>query len=194
MATTMTKNRKAAGKPSVHPDIEAVLFNQAQISKRIDVLAKEINAEYKDRYLIMVAILKGSFIFLGDLLRRLTVPVEVDFLSLSSYIGDRSSEMVKLNFDIRLDVKDRDVLLVDDIVDTGFSLTFARKHILSKGAQEVDVCVLLDKPERRKVLVPVRYTGFIVPDRFVVGYGLDYNERYRELPYIGVLKSRRLEP
>ena len=186
----LLKTRKAR----IHPDIESALYSAGQIAARTNALARRINKDYEGRDLVIVGVLKGSFMFLGDLLRRLTVPVDVDFLSLSSYIGERSTEMVRLNFDVRLDLKDRDVLLIDDIVDTGFSLAFARKHILSKEPQDVEVCVLLDKPERRKVLVPVRYTGFVVPDRFVVGYGLDYNERYRELPYIGILKSRRLEP
>lgn len=183
-----------AKKDTSRPEIAAVLFTAAQIAARVRALAKTIQAEGKGQDFVLVGVLKGSFVFIADLLRALNLPVELDFLSLSSYAGDRSSEIVRLNFDIRANVRGKKVLLVDDIVDTGFSLAFARKHLLAKGASDVEVCVLLDKPARRKVFVPVRYIGFSVPDAFVVGYGLDYNERYRELPYIGVLKSEKVEP
>ncbi|MBI2070935.1 MAG: hypoxanthine phosphoribosyltransferase [Elusimicrobia bacterium] len=174
--------------------VSEVLFTPEQIAKRVSALAKKISADYQGKNLVVIGILKGCIVFLGDLVRQIKVPLELDFLSVSSYAGESTTGMVKLNFDIKADVRDCDVLLIDDIVDTGFSLAFARKHLLSREPRSLEVGVLLDKPQRRKVFVPVRYTGFTVPDRFVVGYGLDYNERFRELPYIGVLKSERLEP
>ncbi|MBI4369006.1 MAG: hypoxanthine phosphoribosyltransferase [Elusimicrobia bacterium] len=189
MATIVRPRQKGPVKPQVE-----VLFSAKQIASRVEALAQEISADYKGRNLLLIGVLKGSFMFLGDMIRHLAVPVEIDFLSVSSYAGDTSTGMVKLNFDFKTDARGRDVLLIDDIVDTGFSLAFARKHILERKARSVEVGVLLDKPQRRKVLVPVRYTGFTVPDRFVVGYGLDYNERYRELPYIGVLPLEKIGP
>jgi len=175
-------------------EVEAVLFTKEQIATRVKALAREINRDYKGKNLFIVGILKGSFMFLADLLRELKVPAELDFMSLTSYEGEKSMGMVHLNFDIKKDIRDRHVLLVDDIVDTGFSLVFARKHLLSKGPKSLSLAVLLDKAEKRKVLVPIRYVGFTIGDRFVVGYGLDYNERFRELAFIGVLKNDTLRP
>ena len=174
--------------------VDAVLFSPKQIAARVKVLGKQINRDYKGKSLVIVSILKGSFMFLADLMRELKVPVELDFLSLSSYEGDKSSGMVRLHFDIRRHIRGKDVLLVDDIVDTGFSLAYARKHLLSKEPKSLSIGVLLDKAEKRKVHVPVQYVGFDIGDHFVVGYGLDYNDRLRELPYIGVLKSEALRP
>lgn len=177
-------------KKSVLPSgIESILFTKAQIAKRVKELARIIEKRYAGQDPVMIGILKGSFIFLSDLIREIRLPVEIDFLSVSSYTGTHSSGMVRLNFDIRKNIKHRSVILVDDIVDTGFSLGYVRKHLLARGPKSLEICVLLDKPERRRVLVPVNYLGFSVPDRFVVGYGLDYNERHRELPYIAVLKA-----
>lgn len=191
MATTTKTRAKRMPAPR---GVSEVLFTPEQIAKRVSALAKKISADYQGKNLVVIGILKGCIVFLGDLVRQIKVPLELDFLSVSSYAGESTTGMVKLNFDIKADVRDCDVLLIDDIVDTGFSLAFARKHLLSREPRSLEVGVLLDKPQRRKVFVPVRYTGFTVPDRFVVGYGLDYNERFRELPYIGVLKSERLEP
>lgn len=174
--------------------MEAVLFTKEQIATRVRALAREINRDYKGRSLVIVGVLKGSFMFLADLIRELKVSAELDFMSLTSYEGERSTGMVHLNFDVKKDVRGRHVLLVDDIVDTGFSLVFARKHLLSKEPKSLNIAVLLDKAEKRKVLVPIRYVGFTIGDRFVVGYGLDYNERFRELPFVGVLKSETLRP
>ncbi|MBI4063864.1 MAG: hypoxanthine phosphoribosyltransferase [Elusimicrobia bacterium] len=174
--------------------VTQILYSEDQIAKRVAALAKEINKDHQGRHLVIVGILKGSFMFMGDLVRHLQVPCEVDFLSVSSYAGEVSTGIVKLNFDIATDIRGCDVLLIDDIVDTGFSLAFARKHLLAKEPRSLQVAVLLDKPQRRKIFVPVKYTGFMVPDRFVVGYGLDYNGRFRELPYIGVLRADKLAP
>lgn len=174
--------------------VESVLFSKAQIKARVKSLARAINRDYKGKDLVIVGILKGSFMFLADLMRELNIATELDFLSVSSYEGDKSSGMVKLHFDIRRDIKGRNVLLADDIVDTGFSLVWARNHLLAKEPKSLSVCVLLDKAEKRKVLVPLRYVGFTVSDYFVIGYGLDYNEKFRDLPYIGILKSDALKP
>jgi len=179
---------------SSYPEIEETLLSGREIARRVKALAREISGDYKGRSPVLAGVLKGSFVFLADLIRNIKIPVELDFMSLSSYAGDSSTGMVKLSSDTKLDLRGRHVILVDDIVDTGFSLAWARKHLLTKEPASLEVCVLLDKPPRRKVFVPVRYTGFTIADRFVVGYGLDYNERFRELPYIGALTPESLQP
>ncbi|MFC1521261.1 hypoxanthine phosphoribosyltransferase [Elusimicrobiota bacterium] len=175
-------------KKELPPLVDGVLFSSAQISKRIKDVAGAINRDYKDKDLVIISILKGSFVFLADLVRQLKVSPEIDFMNVSSYEGDKSTGMVHLHFDIRKDIKGKDVLLLDDIVDTGISLSFARNHLKNKEPNSLEVAVLMDKPSKRKVFVPIRYVGFTISDKFVIGYGLDYNEHLRELPYIGTLK------
>ncbi|MEK6543686.1 MAG: hypoxanthine phosphoribosyltransferase [Elusimicrobiota bacterium] len=187
---SIIKSRKSSRR---HDALESVMYSESQIALRVKALARQIERDHKEG-VVIIGVLKGSFMFIADLLRELKVSVQLDFMSLSSYVGDKSSEIVRLNFDIRSDIKGKRVLLIDDIVDTGFSLAFARKHLLSKEPAHLDVGVLLDKPARRKVFVPVRYVGFTIPDAFVVGYGLDYNERYRELPFIGVMDGTKIGP
>lgn len=191
MPTAISTSKKLS--KSVHPDLAGVLFSEAQIAKRVKELGVEISKRYAGKDLVVIGVLKGSFMFVSDLVREIKRPMELDFLAASSYAGQNSSGMVRLHYDIRKSIKNRDVILVDDILDTGFSLNFVRKHLMAKGPKSLSICVLLDKPERRKIFVPARYVGFSVPDKFVVGYGLDYNEKYRELPYIGVLKNTGLE-
>ncbi|MBI4668623.1 MAG: hypoxanthine phosphoribosyltransferase [Elusimicrobia bacterium] len=175
-----------------YPELANVLFSKPQIARRVGELARRINADYTGRKPVIIGMLKGSFMFIADLLRQIKIPVELDFLCVSSYVGETSSGMIKMNFDIKAEICDRDVILIDDIVDTGFSLAWVRKHIMARQPKSLEICVLLDKAARRKVFVPVRYTGFTVQDAFLVGYGLDYNERYRELPVIGTLKKENL--
>lgn len=167
-----------------------VLHSEADIAARIDALAKEINQAYSGRELTIVGVLKGSFIFLADLIRKLEGPLRVEFLSCSSY-GDekKSSGEVKLNLDISLPLEDRDILIVEDIVDSGLTIKFLKELLEVRNPSSVRVCTLLSKPECRTVPVEVDYVGFEIANEFVIGYGLDYAQHYRELPYIGVLEE-----
>ena len=178
---------------SLHPDIERVLISESEISGRISELAREIDADYAGQSPVLVGILKGSVFFLSDLMRRLTVDCRVDFMCVSSYEGERSTGVVRLTLDLRENVQDRDVLLIEDIIDTGLTLGYLRQNLMTRKPRSLEIVSLLDKPEARKVRIEPRYRGFKIPNEFVVGYGLDYNERYRNLPFIGVLK-REAQP
>ncbi|NKB66266.1 MAG: hypoxanthine phosphoribosyltransferase [Candidatus Latescibacteria bacterium] len=177
---------------SQHPDIENILFQPDQLRTRVNELGQILAQAYAnlDRPLLAVGILKGSFIFLADLLRALPLPVEVDLLAVSSYgASTRSSGAVRLLMDADADMDNRDVLVVEDIVDTGLTLSYLLDNLNARHPRSLAVCTLLDKPSRRQVDVKVDYRGFTIPDEFVVGYGLDYAQGYRNLPFIGVLKK-----
>ncbi len=166
-----------------------ILITEDEIKKRVSELGKKISADYSGREILAIGILKGAWIFMADLVRNIKIPVMCDFIGISSYGNATvSSERVKLISDIRIPVNGKDVLLIDDIIDTGFSINFVKDYIESKNPAGIKVCVLLDKPSRRKEDIHVDYTGFTIPDRFVVGYGLDYAEKYRNLPYIAAVK------
>jgi len=166
-----------------------ILITEENIKKRVSELGKKISIDYKGKEIVTIGILKGAWVFMADLVREIEIPVMCDFIGVSSY-GDAavSSERVKLISDIRIPVNGKDVLLIDDIIDTGFSIKFVKDYIKSKNPAGIKMCVLLDKPSRRKEDIHVDYTGFTIPDRFVVGYGLDYAEKYRNLPYIAAVK------
>ena len=166
-----------------------ILITEENIKKRVSELGKKISIDYKGKEIVAIGILKGAWVFMADLVREIEIPVMCDFIGVSSY-GDAavSSERVKLISDIRIPIDGRDVLLIDDIIDTGFSIKFVKDYIESKNPAGIKMCVLLDKPSRRKEDIHVDYTGFTIPDRFVVGYGLDYAEKYRNLPYIAAVK------
>ena len=166
-----------------------ILITEENIKKRVSELGKKISIDYKGKEIVTIGILKGAWVFMADLVREIEIPVMCDFIGVSSY-GDAavSSERVKLISDIRIPVNGKDVLLIDDIIDTGFSIKFVKDYIESKNPAGIKMCVLLDKPSRRKEDIHVDYTGFTIPDRFVVGYGLDYAEKYRNLPYIAAVK------
>ncbi|MGA1530410.1 MAG: hypoxanthine phosphoribosyltransferase [Kiritimatiellia bacterium] len=172
-----------------------VLISAEDISRRVDEMVTEMESHCRAEHFVMIGILRGSFMFLADLVRDLYqhgVHPRIDFITLESYgSGTVSSGNVKVTKDITVDVKDAEVLLIDDILDSGRTLAFASELMLQKGAKRVLTCTLLDKPERRVVPVKADFTGFTIPDEFVVGYGLDYDSRYRELPYIArvVLKA-----
>jgi hypoxanthine phosphoribosyltransferase len=168
------------------------LISEELIDERVGELAAQIDADYRDAGdLILIGILKGSFIFLADLARRLTIPHRVEFISVSSY-GERESEdpgAVRLILDVRHDIGGRHVIIVEDIVDTGLTLSYLQEILHARNPKTLRTACLLSKPSRRKIDVKVEYIGFSIEDRFVVGYGLDYAEKYRNLPYIGVLNG-----
>jgi hypoxanthine phosphoribosyltransferase len=172
-----------------YPDKLTVLYSRQEIDAAVTRLAVEITREYQPRNPLILGVLKGSFVFMSDLVRRLEFPLETDFIRLSSYgRGTKSSGKIKIGQDIRTPVKGRDVLVVEDIVDTGNSLAFLADYLQKKNPESLRFCCLLDKPSRRQVPVTVHYRGFAVPDKFVVGYGMDYAERYRNLPDICCLE------
>ncbi len=174
-----------------YPDNLKVLYSRQEIEAAVTRLAEEITREYQARNPLILGVLKGSFVFMSDLVRRLEFPLETDFIRLSSYgRGTNSSGKIKMAQDLKTPVKGRDVLVVEDIVDTGNSLAFLGGYLQKKSPDSLRFCCLLDKPSRRQVPVTVHYRGFTVPDKFVVGYGMDYAEQYRNLPDIRVLEKR----
>ena len=170
-------------------NIERVLLSEEQIQQKVKELAAILSEEYADKDPIFVGVLKGVVLFFGDMVKRINIPCQIDFMWISSYSGTDSSHMT-VKRDISADIKGRHVVILEDIFDTGNSLDFTYKHLLSKEPASLKICTLLDKPERRNPAVTVvpDYVGFTVPNEFVVGYGLDFNEHYRNLPYIGILK------
>lgn len=171
-----------------------LLIPGSKIEARVKELGREISSDYRGLKPILVSILKGSFLFLADLTRAIDVPHEIDFLSVSSYgSSTQSTGVVRLLKDLGTNIGDRDVLVVEDIVDTGLTWRYIRDNLLTRSPSSLRIVTLLDKRERRIVDVPVDYVGFVIPDRFVVGYGLDYRERYRNLPYIGALDDSSLQ-
>ena len=160
-----------------------------QIQKKNRELADRITADYRGKDLLAVGILKGAFIFFSDLVRLIQIPLTIDFLIASSYMKSETTGEIKIHYDIREDLADRDVLLVEDIVDTGITLNYIRERILQEEPRSLKICTFLDKKERREVDVPIDYAGFEIANEFVVGYGLDYDNRYRNLPYVSIFKK-----
>ena len=174
----------------MHKDIGKILFSTRAIQKRIRKLGAEIRSDYNGKNPMMIAVLKGSFIFMADLVRAMEMDCQIEFLGVASY-GNRSetSGAVRLTKDLTCDIEGRHVLVVEDILDSGLTLNYLMGYLKNRQPASIEICTLLDKPERRKVPVHARYKGFQVPNNFVVGYGLDHAENYRNLPYIGVLKE-----
>ncbi|MEJ7702788.1 MAG: hypoxanthine phosphoribosyltransferase [Geodermatophilaceae bacterium] len=171
-------------------EIEKVLINEQQIAARTNELAAEISADYADREILLVGVLKGAVMFMSDLARALSRPTELDFMAVSSYGSSTSSSgIVRILKDLDRDISDKHVLVVEDIIDSGLTLSWLLRNLRSRGPLSLEVCALLRKPDAVKVQVPVKYVGFDIPTEFVVGYGLDYAQRYRDLPYIGLLKA-----
>ncbi|MBA4371269.1 MAG: hypoxanthine phosphoribosyltransferase [Thermodesulfovibrio sp.] len=166
------------------------LLTVEQISKRVSELAGMISADYEGKDLLAIGILKGAFVFFSDLVRYIQTPLSIDFLIASSYLNDESTGEVRIHYDIREEIAGKNVLLVEDIVDTGITLNYLRERILRQGPESLRICTFLDKKERRKVDVPLDYVGFEIPDEFVVGYGLDYDNKFRNLPYISAFRKR----
>ena len=179
----------------ISSDIEKVLLTEEQIEQRCIELAQQIERDYEEEGTvpIIVGLLKGSIPFMAELIKRFTFPCEIDFMSVSSYDGTESIGDVRIEKDMDLSTKSRSVLVVEDIVDTGRTLAEVKKMFFNKGATDVKIVSLLDKPDRRVVDIEADYIGFTVPNEFVVGYGLDFNQKYRNLPYIGVLKPEIYE-
>ncbi len=171
-------------------DLSAVLKDEYQIQTRIREIGMQIVADYKDSTPVLIGILKGGFIFLADLVRSITIPLQIDFLAISSYgAGTSSSGVVKIRKDIDIDITGRDVIVVEDIVDSGLSLRYITDYLSQHKPASLRTCVLLDKPAAHKLEVSFDYVGFEIGNEFVVGYGLDFDEHYRNLPYIGILKE-----
>lgn len=172
-------------------DMEQVLFTAEELDRRITQLAAEIDRDYAGKAPLLIGILRGSFIFMADLTRKITLPVTVDFMAMSSYgKGTKSTGQVEIKKDLSEDIEGRDVIVVEDILDSGNTLYYLLKILEARGPASVKLCALLDKPERREKPVELSYCGFSIPDAFVVGYGLDYAEKYRNLPYIGILSPK----
>jgi hypoxanthine phosphoribosyltransferase len=186
----MKSARRAARRPAkgLHPDVARVLLTEAALRRKVKQLARRISRDYRGKDLLLACVLKGSVVFLADLLRAVDIPCAVDFIAVSSYAGTQSTGVVRLALDLRQNPAGRHVLLVEDIVDTGLTLSYLKDALTARRVASLKVCALLDKSMGRKVPVKVDYLGFRIPNEFVVGYGLDYRERYRGLPYIGVLK------
>lgn len=169
--------------------ITKTLISEEQIKIRVKELGQEITAAYKDKNIFVVGILKGSVVFLADLIREINVPVQIDFMAVSSYgKSTYSSGVVRILKDLDSDIAGKDLLIVEDIVDTGLTLSYLVENLLSRNPASLKVCTFLDKPSRRKSQINPDYNGYVIPDEFVVGYGLDHDEKYRNLPYIGVLE------
>ena len=170
--------------------IQEVLITEEEIQNRIRELGAILTEEYKDKDPVVVGVLKGVVVFYADMIRQLKVPCQMDFMWISSYAGTNTTGQMQVKRDVSADIKGRHVLILEDIFDTGTSLDFTYKHLMAKEPASLKICTLLDKPSRRKegITLQADYVGFTVPNAFVVGYGLDYNEHYRNLPYVGVLK------
>jgi hypoxanthine phosphoribosyltransferase len=175
-------------------DVEAgvgeVLIGEDELQARIRTLGAEISADYQGRELLLVGVLKGAVFFMADLMRSISVACEIDFMAISSYgAATDSSGVVRILKDLDINIEGRHVLVVEDIIDSGLTLSYLLRNLESREPASLEICALLTKPDRREVDVPVRYIGFEIPNRFVIGYGLDFAERYRNLPYVGVLRD-----
>jgi hypoxanthine phosphoribosyltransferase len=168
--------------------VSKVLIEEDAVATRVAELGAEVSGDYAGKDLLLVGVLKGAVFFMADLMRQLTIPCEVDFMAISSYgASTDSSGVVRILKDLDINIEGRDVLVVEDIIDSGLTLSYLMRMLESRNPASLEVCALLTKPARREIDVPVRYTGFEIPNEFVIGYGLDFGERYRNLPYVAVL-------
>lgn len=170
--------------------IKDVLVTEEEIEAKVKELGKQITEDYRGKNLMLVGILKGAVIFMADLAKNIEMPILMDFMAVSSYgKSSTSTGIVRIIKDLDCSIEDKDILIVEDIIDTGLTLSYLTDNLNKRGAKSVKICTLLDKPDRRKAQVPVDYRGFIIPDEFVVGYGLDYAEQYRNLPFVAALRE-----
>ena len=170
-------------------DIERVLLTKEQINEKVKELGKQITKDYQGKNLVLISVLKGSIVFVADIMREINLPFAIDLMAVSSYGSQtKSSGVVKINLDLKKDIEGKDILIIEDIIDSGLTLSYIKDLLAARGTNSVEICAILNKPECNKVDLKPKYVGFNVPMEFVVGYGLDYAERYRGLPYVGVLK------
>lgn len=175
-------------------DIEKILFTEEDLQKKISEIADRINIEYEGKDLLLVGVLKGSVLFAADLIKKITIPCEIDFMAVSSYGNStETSGVVRILKDLDHGVENKHIILIEDIVDSGITLNYLFQYLKSRKALSIEIVSLLNKPARRKADIDVKYIGFDVPDEFIVGYGIDYAEKYRNLPYIGILKREVYE-
>ncbi len=180
--------------PELASDIKEILITQEEIQQRVAEMGRAISRDYAGRSPLLVGVLKGVLFFMADLLRAITIPVEMDFIAVSSYSPEsREQGFVRLVKDLEIPLAGRNVLFVEDVIDTGLTLNYILRNLHSRQPASLEVCVLFDKPERRLIDIPLKYKGFDLPNQFVVGYGLDYRERYRNLPFVGLLKPNVLQ-
>ena len=179
----------------VERGVGEILIDEDALQGRIRELGRELSADYGGRELLLVGVLKGAVFFMADLMRAISVPCEIDFMAISSYgASTDSSGVVRILKDLDINIEGRHVLVVEDIIDSGLTLSYLVRNLEAREPASLEVCALLTKPDRREIDVPVRYTGFEIPNRFVIGYGLDFAERYRNLPYVGVLDPALIPP
>lgn len=175
-------------------DIKKVLIDEKTLQEKVKELGEQITLDYKNKDLVIVCVLKGAVVFVSDLMKNINTHLEVDFMAISSYGSDtKSSGVVRILKDLNTGIEGRDVLVVEDIVDSGLTLSYLVENLKARGPKSVEICTILDKPDRREKEIDIKYVGFKVPNEFVVGYGLDFAEKYRNLPYIGVLKEEAYE-
>ena len=178
----------------LHDDIDYILYSEETLAETVKKLGAQISEDYKDRNLLLVSILKGSIVFMSDLMRSISIPCNIDFMAVSSYgSGVKSTGTVRILKDLDRDIRGYDVLIVEDILDSGMTLNYLMDLLYARNPNSIRICTLFDKPERRSVDIYADYKGIEVPDEFIVGYGLDYDEVYRNLPYVGVLKREIYE-
>lgn len=174
---------------NMNDDIREVLFSEEKLAGIVRRVGSRVSEDYRDKNLLMVSVLKGSIVFMADLMRAITVPCSIDFMAVSSYgSGRKTSGVVKIIKDLDINLKGYDLLVVEDILDSGLTLSYILELLQSRSPRSIRLCTLFDKPDRRTVEIKADYVGTVVPDEFIVGYGLDYNEKYRNLPYVGILK------
>jgi hypoxanthine phosphoribosyltransferase len=181
--------------PRMHADVAEILITEEQIRDKVRELGVKISADYSDTSVTLVSVLKGSLPFMADLMRAIEIPVQIDLMEVSSYGGatTETSGLVRILKDLSSSIAGKDVLIVEDIIDTGLTLNYLLRYLRGKNPRSLRICALLDKPARRLVEIPIDYRGFTIPDEFVVGYGLDFGEYYRNLPFIGVLRRELYE-
>ena len=176
----------------LHDDVGEILISEKEIRARTRELGRQISQDYQGRDLLLVCVLKGAITFLADLMREITVPHSIDFMAISSYgASTRSSGVVRILKDLDTNIEGCNVLIVEDIIDTGRTLSYITANLKTRHPKSLRICTLLDKPSRREIVIPLDYVGFEIPNKFVIGYGLDYGEIYRNLSYIGVLKEEK---
>lgn len=183
-------NQPERTETSMDQDILNILFSAEEIHQRIHQIGRQISQDYAGLNPLMVGVLRGVLFFMADLLREVRIPLEVDFLAISSYSTEsRDQGYVRLEKDLDIPIRDRHVIFIEDVIDTGLTLSFILKNLRTRQPASLETCVLFDKPTKRLIDIPIRYKGFELPDQFVVGYGLDFREKYRNLPYVGLLRS-----